>query len=164
MKRIITILSIILLFPGLFAQDVDQQVISSAGGYDVSGGGISLSWTLGELVTSTVTSGGGELILTQGFQQSKLTVDAIEINPELGATVLIYPNPSVDMVNIKFSSPLSGETVISMLGPDGRAVFNEVLQAGILTKQINMQGYPGGTYFLRIQNANKLNVYKVIKL
>ncbi len=165
MKSFLTSVLAIFFIVSVSGQDIKQQVISSAGGFDVaSDNSISLSWTLGELVISTVESGSGDLILTQGFQQSKLEVTAIEENPDLGVAVTIYPNPTSEILNIKFVLPLEGETLLQLAGPDGRRLFNEEIPPGVLMKQINMQGYPAGTYFLRIQNGIKLNVYKIIKL
>ncbi len=165
MKRILSPLAALFLFFSMNAQDLDQHVISSAGSFDVAGdNSISLSWTLGELVVTTVESSDGSLILTQGFQQSKLLIDGIELNPELGVEVTVYPNPARDIVNIKFSEELKGETMIYLSGPDGRLIHNEALKPGVLMQQIYMDKYPSGTYFLRIQNGNKLNVYKIIKL
>lgn len=165
MKRILSLLTALFLFFSLNAQDVEQHVISSAGSYDVAGdNSISLSWTLGELVVTTVQSGDASLILTQGFQQSKLIIDGIELHPELDVEVTVYPNPARDMVYIKFAEELKGETMIYLSGPDGRLIYNEALLPGELIKQIDMNRYPSGTYFLRIQNGNRLNVYKIIKL
>ncbi|MCD4770125.1 MAG: T9SS type A sorting domain-containing protein [Bacteroidales bacterium] len=163
MKTLLTSILAIIFVVSVSGQEIKQQVISSAGGYDVSGG-ISLSWTLGELVITTVESGGGDLILTQGFQQSKLEVTAIEENPDLGVAVTIYPNPTSEILNIKFALPLEGETLVQLAGPDGRSVFSKEVPSGVLIEQINMQAYPAGTYFLRIQNGIKLTVYKIIKL
>jgi len=165
MKKVFALFAASILFIGLSAQNVDQNVISSAGGYDVSAdNSISLSWTLGELVVTTVSSSGGDLILTQGFQQSKLIVEGIDINPDLGVEVRIYPNPASEILNIRFSEPLNGETLLFLSGPDGRLVFNKTMKPGVLVDEIYMQKYPSGTYFLRIQNGNKMNIYKVIKL
>lgn len=73
MKYFLSSLLAFLVLATVSGQDLKQQVVSSAGGYDVSGdNSISLSWTLGELVITTVESSGGDLILTQGFQQSAL--------------------------------------------------------------------------------------------
>ncbi len=165
MKRILSPFVVLFLFFSLNAQDLDQHVISSAGSFDeASDNSISLSWTLGELVITTVESSGGDLILTQGFQQSKLLIDGIELHPELDVEVTIYPNPARDIVNIKFSEELKGETMILLSGPDGRLLYNEALMPGVLIQHIYMDQYPSGTFFLRIQNGNKLNVYKIIKL
>ncbi|MFO7756818.1 MAG: T9SS type A sorting domain-containing protein [Bacteroidales bacterium] len=165
MKRTLSFLTALFLCLSLGAQDVEQHVISSAGSFDVSGdNSVSLSWTLGELVVTTAESSDGSLILTQGFQQSKLIIDGIELNPELGVEVTVYPNPVNEIVNIKFSEQLKGETMIFLSGPDGRLIYNEALKPGVLIREIYMDSYPSGTYFLRIQNGNKLNVYKIIKL
>lgn len=165
MKRLLLFFSVISLCFVITAQDVKQQVITSAGGYNISGdNSMSLSWTLGELVISTVESPGGQLVLTQGFQQTKVLIEGIEINPELDVEVLIYPNPATDYLNIKFSEPLVGETMIFLSGPDGRLITTEVMKPGVLVKEMRMQKYPAGKYFLRIKNGNKRNVYKVIKL
>ncbi len=165
MKSILTFLIALFVFASASGQEVKQQVISSAGGYSVSGdNSISLSWTLGELVIATVTSTGGDLILTQGFQQSKLDLTAVELHPDLGVTVTIYPNPTSEMINIRFSTPLEGTTMVYLIAPDGKLVINEEIPSGMTMMPIDMQQYPAGTYFLRIQNNNKQNIYKVIKL
>jgi hypothetical protein len=165
MKYCIAMCITFLLAASLSAQEVSPQVISSAGEFNVSSdNSISLSWTLGELVISTVTSTDNQLVLTQGFQQSNLIADAIKVHPELGITITVYPNPTSELVNIRLASPLEGNTMIYLTSPDGREVFNDKLMQGDLTMQISMHEYPSGTYFLRIQNGIKLNVYKIIKL
>jgi hypothetical protein len=56
------------LFYGLaFAQSTDLQVIATDGGYATSPQ-LSMSWTVGQISTSTES--GGAFIATQGFQQS----------------------------------------------------------------------------------------------
>ncbi|MEA1887903.1 MAG: T9SS type A sorting domain-containing protein [Bacteroidota bacterium] len=165
MKSLVTIFYVLLLSAGLNAQDVKQQVVSSAGGYDISSdNSMSLSWTLGELVISTAEAAGGDLILTQGFQQSKLLVTGINLNPEHEIDVILFPNPAKDILNIRFSEPLNGETMIFLSGPDGRLIDTEIIKPGVLVKEINMQKYPAGNYFIRMKNGDKHNVYKIIKL
>ena len=165
MKSILTAILVLMLSLSAFGQDIKQQVLASAGGFDVSGDNtISLSWTLGELAIATVESGSGDIILTQGFQQSMLVIDIIQKNPELGVEVSVFPNPTSEMVNINFSAPLSGETELYLNSADGRLIYTGKLLPGDILKQINMQQYPGGTYILRIQNGIKINIYKIIKL
>jgi len=65
MKRLIFIFFAMLFVLSVNAQ-AKQEVIASAGGYN-TGGGVSISWTLGETIIPTYTS--GNLILTHGFQQ-----------------------------------------------------------------------------------------------
>lgn len=165
MRFLLAQISILLIAISLPAQDINQQVISSAGGYNVSAdNSLRLSWTLGELVISTVQSEDNQLILTQGFQQSKLVIDGIKVYPELGVSVVVFPNPTSEVFSIKLESPLDGETTFHLADPNGRVVMNGELLPGELIKEVSMQGLPAGTYFLRIQNGIKLNVYKIIKL
>ena len=49
------------------AQSIERDVVASSGDY-FEGTNISLSWTLGEIATETYSS--GNIILTQGFQQT----------------------------------------------------------------------------------------------
>jgi len=165
MKSLLITFLVFVFVLSVSGQEVKQQVVASAGGFDIAGdNSISLSWTLGELVISTVESGGGDIVLTQGFQQSMLIIDAIQKNPELGVDVTVFPNPTSDLVNINFTSPLDGETDIFLNSADGRLVYNGKMMPGDLLKHINMHQYPGGTYILRIQNGIRINIYKIIKL
>ena len=73
-KRILTILlSCWSMF--LFAQQ--QEVISSAGAAFENSTG-SISFTMGECITSTLST--TSYILTQGFHQTKLTIVDIPLN------------------------------------------------------------------------------------
>ncbi len=165
MKSFLTTFLVFMFVLSVSGQEIKQQVVASAGGFDVSGdNSISLSWTLGELVIATVESGSGDLILTQGFHQSKLVIDMIQKNPELGVEVTVYPNPTSELVNINFSAPLVGETDIYLNSADGRLVYSGKVLPGDLLKQINIQQYTSGTYILRIQNGIRINIYKIIKL
>lgn len=65
MKKSLSIL-FILAFAFLSFQAKAQQVVASSGGYYETEN-LTLSWTFGEPVTETFT--GGNVILTQGFQQ-----------------------------------------------------------------------------------------------
>lgn len=66
MKLIISIILFIIFTSLCHAQSIDREVISSSGDYFEGTNG-SISWTLGEIATETLTD--GNIILTQGFQQ-----------------------------------------------------------------------------------------------
>ncbi|MBN2173918.1 MAG: hypothetical protein JW731_07295 [Bacteroidales bacterium] len=105
MKTQFFFVPILFLAGALFcsAQSIERQVIASSGDY-FEGANISLSWTLGEIATETFT--GGNLILTQGFQQPGVT---LRINADLTA-FLEGPYNGTDMgtdLNILPDFPLS---------------------------------------------------------
>jgi hypothetical protein len=66
MKKINSLLLVLIVPAYMLAQSVSPQVVSSAGDY-YEGTNASLSWTLGEIATETFAT--GNVILTQGFQQ-----------------------------------------------------------------------------------------------
>jgi hypothetical protein len=85
-----------------FAQNTDQNVTGTAGGFDTTAS-YSVSWTIGEPVTSTVSS--GEYTLTQGFQQSTWEIVGIEENTtQSSLDINLYPNPATDHVYIQVNS------------------------------------------------------------
>jgi hypothetical protein len=146
------------------AQQIKQEVIASAGGFNVaSDNSISISWTLGETIIPTFTSQDGSLILTHGFQQ-KLIITTVEENILNPVRVTIFPNPASEIINIEFDSPTERELKLFLLDAQGKLVKTEQIESGITNKQINMQDLPSGIYYLRVINGKLVNVYKVVKL
>jgi len=66
MKTITLTVAILIISILSFAQSIDREVLSSSGD-SFEGPNSSVSWTLGEIVTETLTD--GNTIITQGFQQ-----------------------------------------------------------------------------------------------
>jgi hypothetical protein len=160
MKKYVLIFITVLFALSVGAQQIKQQVISSAGGYNVSGG-MSISWTLGETIIPTFTN--GNLTLTHGFQQT-LIITAVEDNIEPSVNITIYPNPSSDIINIQFEKPADGEIRLFLLDSQGRLVKTDRMGATVTNKKIDMQDLAAGIYYLRMTKGNRVNVYKVVKL
>ena len=164
MKRNILILISLLLGLSVGAQQIKQEVIASAGGYNKSADNtISISWTLGETIIPTFTSQDGSIILTHGFQQ-KLIITTVEESLEDLVQVTIYPNPTSEMINIRFQSATDKEILVSLLDAQGKLVKTDRIDVAVLDKTINMQDVPAGLYYLRLTKGKLVNVYKVVKL
>jgi hypothetical protein len=165
MKSLSLTFMIFLLAAALNAQDLSNQVVCSAGAFNVAGNNsMSLSWTLGELIISADEGETGNPVLSQGFQQSKLIISKISRTVLPGVEVLIYPNPAGETLNISLSGEYGGETVVFLIAPDGRVVNVDRMEPGVMLKTINIAKYKSGIYFLKVQNGDKHNVYKFIKL
>lgn len=168
MKKIITLISAaILAFQMSHAQNVQlaPTVIASAGGYGEAGG-ISLSWTLGELAVSTLQQ--GDLILTQGFQQSNLgPVDVVE-KLQIDWQILAYPNPVRDELNIQFNMQESNDFLIEIQDVTGRTMsqkqYKEVFPGDIVP--VDISTYKEGIYFFRIftPDQQQLRVISIRKM
>jgi hypothetical protein len=159
MKRYFFIL-ITLLFTLAVSAQVKQEVIASAGGFNVNGN-LSISWTLGETIVPTFTN--GNLTLTHGFQQ-QLIITSVEEKLEDVVKVAVYPNPVSDNVNINFNVPLDGEVRVFILNSQGKLVKTDIMEENIVEKQINLQDFPAGVYYLKLTKGKLTNVYKVVKL
>jgi Secretion system C-terminal sorting domain len=139
-----------------------QDVIASAGGYNVSNG-VSLSWTLGETVIPTFRSQDGSLILTHGFQQ-KLIITAVEETSIEKVKIKVFPNPATEIMNILFDTPVDEEIIMDIIDSQGKIFKSGLIESAVTNKQVNLQDIPAGIYYLRLIKGNQINVYKVVKL
>ena len=162
MKRCIFILITAFLAGSVIAQQVKQEVIASAGGYNINSG-LSISWTLGETIVPTFRTQDGTLILTHGFQQ-KLVWTAIQENLASIVNITLFPNPAGEVVNLQFDEPVDGEILVYLLDTQGRLVKTDVIGTASIEKQVNLQDLPAGVYYFKLIKGRLSNVYKVVKL
>jgi len=162
MKRCIFILLTAFIAGTAYAQQLKQDIIASAGGYNVNGG-LSISWTLGETIVPTFMTADGTFILTHGFQQ-KLIWTAVQENLEDIVNITLFPNPAGEIVNLQFDNPVDGEVLVYLLDTQGRLVKTDVIGATMVEKQVNLQDLPAGVYYFKLTKGKLSNVYKVVKL
>jgi hypothetical protein len=93
------VLFLLFLFLFVMLGSKAQEAISTSGETNVTNT-VTLSWTLGEIVTETGYRSEGESSLTQGFQQGKLTVTAIKEKENSNMNISVLPNPTSDYLNI----------------------------------------------------------------
>lgn len=160
MKHNILLAFSVFLALSVSAQTAKQEVIASAGGYNTSGT-LAISWTLGETIIPTFSS--GTLILTHGFQQD-IWITAVEENLENAVKVTIFPNPASDNINISFEEPLDNEVKVYLLNSQGKLVKTDVIENATTETEMNLQDIPAGVYYLKLIKGNLSNVYKVVKL
>jgi len=139
-----------------------QEVIASAGGYNVSEG-VSLSWTLGETVIPTFKSQDGSLILTHGFQQ-KMIITSIKETIIEKVKIKVFPNPLTEIMTIQFDTPVDEEIIIDVIDSQGKTFKSDIIESTLTNKQVNLQDIPAGIYYLRLMKGKLINVYKVVKL
>jgi hypothetical protein len=81
--------------------------------------------------------------------------------------VLVYPNPSDSIVNLKyFSLQEGGNAQIELYDQNGSVLKSkdELAKRGFNTTQLDIQNLIGGTYLLRTVIANNIITKKVIKI
>jgi len=135
-----------------------QKVVSANGG-TATAAGVEVSWTIGEPITETVTD--GTTTLTQGFQQSKLTVTAINDIQISGVEIKVYPNPTSDYVTVHFSKAME-KPIYLLFDLSGRLIEQKNIET--TDAKIDMTGYAGGSYILKLNSGQQpLQSFKIIK-
>jgi len=136
-----------------------QEVVTTAGGYGETTSG-SLSWTIGEPVIETITDGINTL--TQGFQQSKLTVTAINDLKFPGIELSVYPNPTNSFLFIEVKTDKQRDLQLSLFDLNGRLILQKKMTENKQT--IKMQNYKPATYILKVTEGNKeIRTYQIVK-
>ncbi len=134
-----------------------QQVVSSGGDY-FENSTVSISWTLGEPVTETIS--GGTNILTQGFQQSKLSASEIFTINSDNFEIDLFPNPTENIVNLKTSN-------FNNLFYQFSDFNGKLLKEGKIISEnteISVNKLPSAVYFLNVFNNQKLvKIFKIVK-
>ncbi len=140
-------------------QNTDLEVIST-GGDDFKKSNSSISWTIGEIATETFSDTNN--ILTQGFQQSKLTVISIKENKISELDIKVYPNPTKDLLSIEIDSEEINDFQIMLFDLNGKKISQTKMTEK--KKNISMNIYPTSTYILKIIKKEKeISSYKIIK-
>jgi len=155
MKHYFLILLIALCSASLQA----QEVVTTAGSYGETTSG-SLSWTVGEPVIETITDGTNSL--TQGFQQSKLTVTTINDLKVSGIELSVYPNPTNSFLSIEVKTDKQRDLLLSLFDINGRLILQKKMAGNKQT--IKMQNYKPATYILKVTEGNKnIKTYLIVK-
>jgi hypothetical protein len=111
--------------------------------------------------TVTITDNNGCIYISPGYN---VTFIPSSINEISISDILIYPNPSEDLFNIKFISLVSQDLELRILNSIGEIVFveNKNQFIGEYSKQINLVEYPRAIYFLEIETEDGVINKKLI--
>lgn len=152
----------IFIFIGLFIfmeMACAQEVISSAGetkqipGYEIS-------WTIGEPIIETYSSGTNTL--TQGFHQTKLIITAIDDIRAQIPELKVYPNPASEFIIIHFSAE-TGKKEFTLYDLEGKAIKQDSFSNS--ETRIDVRSLAGGTYLLKIIMSESIQnqTFKIVK-
>ena len=144
------------------SQSVNPYVIASAGNYYV-GANAQLSWTLGEVVTSTFSFSGA--IITQGFQQNTYTVVAINESSENLFNIKLFPNPTNGYFKIQWENIENTDILINVTNNQGIIIIKKTINSSENQAEIDLINYPISTYIITISttNGNCIKHFKIIK-
>ena len=138
---------------------LSAQTVVSANGGSATAAGTQVSWTVGEPVIATATNANNTL--TQGFQQSKLTVTAIDDIRVAGVELKVYPNPTSDYVTVHFGK-VPEKTNYLLFDLSGKLIQQKNIESTDV--KIDMTRYSSGSYILKLNSGQQpLQSFKIIK-
>lgn len=151
-----TILIVVIVLP---SKAQLQEAISSSGG-NFNSSSYIVSYTLGETVITTLNQ--ENLILTQGFQQTRLIVTAINEMEGLTISINAYPNPVKDHLQITISEEPPNGSSYELFNIHGELIVKSQLNGR--TTKVDFQSLVSSMYILRvIGNKQELKTFKIIK-
>lgn len=153
-KLVLTLAASLMILVQVHAQaqpdTITRSLVSSMGGFNEVPG-LSLSYSVGEVAIQTFVSGGGNNLLTQGFQQENLY--PVNLDDEIIAYMDLnfWPNPASTTLNIKVSTDRLLQMnvgIYDLLGrPTGIPTVDLMVQAPV-EASFDLDRLAEGSYFL----------------
>ena len=163
MKKMKNLLFISMLFKFAGAQILSPQVIATSGGF-ATGSNLSVSYTVGETVVTTIKS--NSEILTQGFQQPTDVVSGLlDVEKENAGTLSVYPVPATTQLWFGYMFGQTGKIkvqIYNVLGQPLNYSLTESYNSGKVIHQLDCSIYAAGNYFLKASFINSDNSQQVI--
>ncbi len=154
-------LSAILMF-GLGLTGLQAQTSVNATGGDASGSGGSVSQSVGQVVYQTHTTTNGSV--AEGVQQPYeiSIVTGMEETKGINLSVLAYPNPTTDFLQLKVESEKWKNLSFQLYDMNGKLFKSEKITGN--QTSIVMSNLVPATYFLKVVQGNKqVKTFKIIK-
>ena len=138
-----------------------QQVVGTTGG-SIVGSSYSLSYTVGEVATQTLSGGG--YILNQGFQQPSYTITSIEDNlPD--ALLTAFPNPTTGLISIAMKDYQGKSLSYILYDFKGQEILRSDTKIGTDIKfDLDLTSFSQGIYLLKVMSGSQsIKVLKIVK-
>ncbi|MCA1746596.1 MAG: T9SS type A sorting domain-containing protein, partial [Bacteroidales bacterium] len=113
-----------------------------------------ISWTLGEVAVTTLQQ--GDIILTQGFQQSFLRNVGFATDP-IKWQIAAYPNPVRDKLRIQFDLSETTDFSIEIQDVNGRLIskkeYTQIIPGDVI--QVDVSAFSDGIYYFRVATTDR---------
>jgi hypothetical protein len=155
--QLCTVLLLSLGLTGLQA----QEVISATGG-EASGGGGSVSYSVGQVFYTTSTGTTGSV--AQGVQQPYeiSVVTEIEQAKDINLMILAYPNPTNDYLMLKVDNYDNKNLLYQLFDISGKLLESKKITSN--ETQIKMEMLIPSNYFIKVTDKKKeIKTFKIIK-
>jgi hypothetical protein len=131
-------------------------VLASSGQYYGTPGQLEVSYTIGEMTSVSTVGNVYGLHLTQGFHQPQelnnypLAIIEPNVSP---ISFSLYPNPTINNVEISYEMPEQGKTITTITDILGRPLISDYQHylGGKAIKSFDVSCFAGGSYMLTLQ-------------
>jgi hypothetical protein len=142
------------------SQQISADLISVSGQHDANNVN-QLTWIIGETLTETISD--TSVILASGLFQSNLNITSVSNDKINGLKVDIYPNPTIDILNIVFENIENQEMQYTLADIQGKTILSGIIKNKEYQKQIDFSNLTIGTYLLNFSGKENSQTYKIIK-
>ncbi|HLT93305.1 MAG TPA: T9SS type A sorting domain-containing protein [Membranihabitans sp.] len=159
MKQALTLFC--LLIPLLIlSQTIERQILPAQGGF-VESPTVSVSWTIGDMITATSTS--DHVVLTQGFQQPDFTLERIQPLHDDLVIFKIFPNPTRARLTLELQVPVK-RYLLEIIDIQGRTIHRSWNEES--KKDLDLSPLPPGQFVIRIYtpHTDQVTIYQITKL
>lgn len=159
MKKKISLVGIVFIFGLGISSAFAQETIAATGG-DATGAGGSSSYTVGQVVYTTVTGSNGSS--AQGVQHAYEVFDVVNLDESFAVHLEIsaFPNPTVDILTISIQGDMTQDLSFQLIDNLGRLITTGSLVEKEM--QIEMSDLPAGNYFFNISSIT--GIIKTVKI
>lgn len=158
-NKLLTFLTIVSY---LGISNCNAQESSNTSGGDLTGSNGSVAYSIGQVVYTTNTGSNGSV--SQGAQQPYeiSVVLASEDFALLANSLLVYPNPSTDVLVLHMSNDDGLQVDYQIVDITGKIVKRDAITSN--ETNIAVDYLPASIYFLKVLNENtELKTFKIIK-
>lgn len=121
--KILLLLASFLFTQNVFSQSIKRSVLSAQGTSKTLPSGIFVSQSVGQQGVIGAT-GAGVYTIQQGYQQNLQSIYApIVVLNQINTDV--YPKPFKDVVNFKFSEPITSDITVMLLNASGTIIYQQ---------------------------------------
>ncbi len=153
---------IILLSVGLqWAGLTQAQESVNASGGDATGGGGTLSYSLGQVVYITNTGGAGSV--AQGVQHAYQIFPVGNMETAINISLTAFPNPTTENLTLQISDFENEKLTYQLIDMQGKLISNG--QVSARQTIINTSYLASAIYFIHVLNQEnqKVQTFKIIK-
>jgi hypothetical protein len=152
-------IGLVLFLIGFSQYLFSQQVVSTAGS-TLSNANSSLTYTLGEPVSNTISN--ASISLTQGFIQPNVITTILRQNEDWTELISVYPNPATEYLKLKVDTEVFSGLYFFLYDMSGKIYFQIDITEKIT--DVPIQKLVEGAYILVVMNGDlELIAFKIIK-